>query len=61
MRISIRNLGLGIGAVLTLLVAYLSVSAINDRLNDKTLAKRGLEITTALELGYRALMPLTLE
>lgn len=61
MRISIRNLGLGIGAVLTLLVAYLSVSAINDRLNDKTLAKRGLEITTALELGYRALMPLSLE
>ncbi len=61
MRISIRNLGLGIGAVLTILVAYLSATAINDRLNEKTLAKRGLEITTALELGYRALMPLSLE
>ena len=61
MRISIRNLGLGIGAVLTILVAYLSATAINERLNERTLAKRGLEITTALELGYRALMPLSLE
>lgn len=61
MRISIRNLGLGIGATLTILVVYLSATAINDRLNEKTLAKRGLEITTALELGYRALMPLSLE
>jgi hypothetical protein len=29
-RISIRSLGIGIGAVLTTLVAYLSATAIND-------------------------------
>ena len=40
-RISIRNLGLGIGAVLTLLVAYLSVTATNDRLNEKSLGQEG--------------------
>ncbi|MCA3349296.1 MAG: HAMP domain-containing protein [Roseomonas sp.] len=61
MRISIRNIGLGIGAVLTLLVAGISAMVISDKLNERTLAKRGHEITAALELGYRALMPMSLE
>ncbi len=61
MRISIRNIGLGIGVVLTLLVAYITIDSIIDRLKERTLAKRGLEITNALEIGYQALMPLSLE
>lgn len=61
MRISIRNIGLGIGVVLTLLVAGISTMVINDKLSERTLAKRGHEITVALELGYRALMPMSLE
>mgnify|MGYP006994858766 CR=1 FL=1 len=61
MRISIRNLGIGIGAVLTLLVAGITAMVISDKLEEGTRAKRGLEITRALELGYRALMPMSLE
>jgi methyl-accepting chemotaxis protein len=61
MRISIRNLGIGIGAALTLLVASITAMVISNKLDEGTRAKRGLEITRALELGYRALMPMSLE
>jgi methyl-accepting chemotaxis protein len=61
MRISIRNMGLGIGALLTVLVASVTAIVVRDKLNESTLAKRGLEVSVALELGYRALMPMSLE
>jgi len=34
---------------------------ISNKLEEGTRAKRGLEVTRALELGYRALMPMSLE
>lgn len=61
MRVSIRNIGIGIGAVLTLLVAFITAITVRDRLDERALAKRGLEVTVALELGYRALMPMSVE
>ena len=61
MRISIRNMGLGIGAALTVLVASVTAMVVRDKLNESALARQGLEVTAALELGYRALMPMSLE
>jgi hypothetical protein len=48
MRISIRNIGLGIGAVLTLLKASITAIVVRDKLVESISAKRSLEVTMAL-------------
>jgi methyl-accepting chemotaxis protein len=61
MRISIRNLGIGIGAALTILVSSAAVTVVNDKLHERAQVKKGLETTVAFELLYRSLMPMSLE
>jgi methyl-accepting chemotaxis protein len=61
MRISIRNLGIGIGAALTILVSAAAVTVVNDNLEERAQVKKGLETTVAFELLYRSLMPMSLE
>lgn len=61
MRISIRNLGLGIGAALTVLVSAAAVTVVKGELEERAQVKKGLETTVALDLLYRSLMPMSLE
>lgn len=61
MRISIRNLGIAAGVTLAFMLVSATAWIIRDKLEEMELASRGREVTVALDLGYRALMPLSLE